>query len=78
MFLHLLARDRQILVFLYGVTLAKTGIWQSPSSEHDIVKLLRLAQVQRTFRLFYSRIWLCKPPQACEPSALHLLAEWLL
>jgi hypothetical protein len=38
MLLHLLARDRQIPAFLYGVTLA-TGIWQSPSSEHDMVEL---------------------------------------
>jgi hypothetical protein len=37
-FLRLLARDRQIPAFLDGVTPA-TGSWQSPSSEHDSVKL---------------------------------------
>jgi tetratricopeptide (TPR) repeat protein len=40
MFLRLLARDRQIPAILYSVTLA-TGIWQSPSSEHNIVELFR-------------------------------------
>ena len=42
MFLRLLARDRQIPAFLYSVTLATTGIWQSPSSEYDIVKVVGL------------------------------------
>jgi hypothetical protein len=45
MFLHSLARDLPIPAFLYGVTLA-TGIWQSPSSEHDMVELFNLLDHQ--------------------------------